>query len=143
MSTITITGKAIGRKKPLFADWSIPFAPDQDGDEPLTLRELITRIVLEEVAAFKDRQEDRRVARALSIADINQGLQRGKVDSGGRDLQQDVDKEAAVGAALQAFEDGLYLVVIDGEEQRTLDAQVFLQPDSRVTFVRLVFLAGA
>jgi hypothetical protein len=25
---ITISGKALGRKKPLFADWSIPFPPD-------------------------------------------------------------------------------------------------------------------
>jgi hypothetical protein len=43
---------------------------------------------------------------------------------------------------LQAFEDGLYLVVLDGQEQRSLDAQLFLQPDSRVAFVRLTMLAG-
>lgn len=44
--------------------------------------------------------------------------------------------------ALEAFEDGLYLVVVDEREQRSLDAQVFLQPDSTVAFVRLVMLAG-
>jgi hypothetical protein len=43
---------------------------------------------------------------------------------------------------LQAFEDGLYLVIVDGNEQRDLDQQVFLQPDSRVAFVRLALLAG-
>ena len=25
---LTISGKALGKKKPLFADWSIPFPPD-------------------------------------------------------------------------------------------------------------------
>ena len=40
------------------------------------------------------------------------------------------------------IEDGLYLVVVDGVEQRSLDSQVFVNPDSRVTFVRLVMLAG-
>jgi len=62
---------------------------------------------------------------------------------GGTDLGQNVDEEQAVGAALQAFEDGLYLVVLDGAEQRDLDKQVFLHADSRITFVRLAMLSGA
>ena len=143
MSTITISGKALGKKKPLFADWSIPFPPEWGDGDHLTLRKLITRIVLAEVTAFKERQEERCLARVLSVAEIEKGMESGKVDSGGRELVQDVDEETAVAKALQAFEDGLYLVVIDGEEQRDLDAQVFLRPDSQVTFVRLVFLAGA
>jgi hypothetical protein len=61
---------------------------------------------------------------------------------GGRDLDQKVDADEAVATALEAFEDGLYLVVVDGQELRNLDAQVFLQPDSRVAFVRLTLLAG-
>jgi hypothetical protein len=43
---------------------------------------------------------------------------------------------------LQAFEDGLFLVILDGEEQRELDSQIFLQADSHVVFVRMVMLAG-
>ena len=45
--------------------------------------------------------------------------------------------EQAIGAALEAFEDGMYLVVLDGEEQRNLDAQVYLRDESRIAFVRL------
>jgi hypothetical protein len=48
----------------------------------------------------------------------------------------------AVATALQAFEDGIFLVVIDEQEQRTLDQEVFVQPDSRLTFIRLSMLAG-
>ena len=99
--------------------------------------------MLDEVTAFKGRQEERRLARVLSVAEIEERIESGKVDSGGRELDQIVDAESAVVTALEAFEDGLYLVVIDGDEQHDLDAQVFLRPDSRVTFVRLIFLAGA
>ena len=46
-------------------------------------------------------------------------------------------------AVLTAFEDGLYLVLLDDKEQRNLDATVHLTDDSRVAFLRLTFLAGA
>ena len=140
---ITVSGRTLGRKKPLFADWSIPFPPDLKGEgDRLTLRDLIARVVRAEVEAFRTRQEERRLVRALSRADIDQGAARGKVDMGGRDLKQTVDEEESVGAALQAFEDGLYLVVVDGEEHRDLDREVFVESDSRVTFIRLAMLAG-
>ena len=67
---------------------------------------------------------------------------RGKVDMGQRDLVQKVDEQVAVATALQAFEDGLYLVIIDGHEQRELDCEVYLTPESHITFLRLVMIAG-
>jgi hypothetical protein len=127
----------------LFEDFSVPFPPDLGYGGRLTLRELITRIVLSEVETFEKRQEQRRLTMVLSPAQIERGLEEGKVDMGGHDLKQPIQPEAAVGTALQAFEDGLYLVVIDNVEQRDLDAQIYIQPGSRVTFIRLVFLAGA
>jgi hypothetical protein len=139
---ITVTGKALGRRKPLFADWSIPLPPDLHG-EGTTLRDLITRLVRTEVCAFRERQEDRAVFRALTASEIESGATRGKVEMGGSDVPiQAVDLEAAVATALQAFEDGLFLVVIDEQQYRTLDSQVFLQPDSRIALVRLTLLAG-
>jgi hypothetical protein len=33
-------------------------------------------------------------------------------------------------------------VILDGREQRNLDEQIFPSPDSHVTFLRLVMLAG-
>jgi hypothetical protein len=140
---LTISGKALGRKKPLFADWSIPFPPDVGkGGDHITLRDLIIRIVRGEVEAFKKRQNQRRLVHALTAREIDESAAKGKVDMGGQDLEQSVNEDTAIGAALQAFEDGLYLVILDGEEQRELDREVYLQPDSRITFVRLVMLAG-
>src|SRR6266487_1059958 len=122
MSTLTISARVMGRRKPLVPDWQLPWPPDnRDGGEPLTLRQLITRVVVREVESFKQRQQERRFVRILTERQIEQGLARGRVDSGGRELHQEVDAEAAVAAALQAFEDGIYLVILDGDEQRDLD----------------------
>lgn len=109
----------------------------------MTLRELITQIVRGEVQAFEQRQQERKLVRILTEKEIEAGLEKGRVDSGGRDLHQEVDADQAIATALQAFEDGIYLVFLDDEEQRELDRQVYLQPDSKLTFVRLVLLAGA
>jgi hypothetical protein len=140
---ITVQGKALGRKQPLFADWVVPFPPDlHQGGDNLTLRDLISRIVRQEVALFQERQQERRLLHALTAKAIAAGVVKGKVEMGGRNLQQAVDVEEAVSTALQAFEDGLYLVMLDGQEQRDLDREVYLQPDSQVMFVRLTLLAG-
>jgi hypothetical protein len=143
MPVLTISARAMGKRKPLVPDWQIPWPPDEGGGEALTLRELITRIVHNEVQTFEKRQEERKLIRILTEREIESGLEKGRVDSGGRDLHQKVNADEAVGTALQAFEDGLYLVFLDEEEQRDLDKQVFLRPDSKLTFVRLTMLAGA
>jgi hypothetical protein len=141
---LTLSARALGRRKPLVPDWQVPWPPEEDGGgEPLTLRELITKIVLVEVDAFQKRQEQRKLVRILTEREIEAGLEKGRVDSGGRDLHQKVNPEEAVATALQAFEDGIYLVVLDGEEQRDLDREVHVHPESQLTFVRLVMLAGA
>lgn len=140
---LTLSARAAGRRRPLIPDWQIPWPPDgSSAGEPLTLRQLITRIVRQEVAAFRQRQEDRKLVRILTDKEIATGLENGRVDPGGRDLGQAVDANDAVATALQAFEDGLYLVFLDEVEQRDLDREVHVQPDSRLVFVRLVLLAG-
>ncbi len=141
---LVIETRALGRKRPLLDDWSIDLPPvPQDGDGGLTLRDLIARVVRAEVAAFRKRQRDRSLIRVLSEREIAEGAARGKVDSGGRPAEQEVDEEQAVGVALAGFEDGLYLVILDGQEQKELDAPVYPKQDSRMVFLRLAFLAGA
>jgi hypothetical protein len=138
-NTITIEGKQIGRSRALFPAWQMP-SPTENG---LTLRDLITRVVGEEIAAFRERQERRQTVAALTEREIARGVARGKVDAGGREgVVQEVDEQAAVEAALLAFEDGLFYVFVDDAQQESLDDPVCLRPDSRVTFLRLVALAG-
>lgn len=140
-----ITGKALGRKKPLFADWSVPLPPEwgDGGEGGPTLRDVIARIVRDEVRAFRQRQHDRQFLRALTAAEIDAAAERGKIQMGESEVgPQEVDEEDAVATAWQAFDDGMYLVVIDDEEQTDLDRQVYLNADSRITFLRLTLLSG-
>lgn len=141
---LIVSGRTLGSRKPLFADWSVSIPPDDfGGGEGITLRHVIAKIVQAEVAAYEERRETRRLDRVLTRAEIDRGAQTGRVAPEGRETPPAPSVEDAVDVALAAFEDGLYLVVIDGREHRDLDAQVFVTSDSRVTFVRLVFLAGA
>ena len=139
-----VSTKSLGKKKPLFADFSVPLPPNFSEGDGTTLRDIIEHIVRDEVRKFRERQQNRQFLRALTSRQIEEAAERGKVEMGGSEVGiQSVDEEQAVGNALLAFEDGIYLVVIDDVEQRRLDQQVFLQPDSRITFVRLTMLAGA
>lgn len=140
-----IETRTLGRKARPMDGWAIPDPPfdTHGGGDRLTLRELIARVVRSEVSAFGQRERARRLVRVLSDAEIAEGAVRGRVDSGGRPATGSVDVDQAVGAALQGFEDGLYLVILDGTEQRELDREVFISPDSKLVFLRLTFLAGA
>ncbi|HEX9116191.1 MAG TPA: hypothetical protein VGA61_09000, partial [Anaerolineae bacterium] len=67
----------------------------------------------------------------------------GKVDMGGSEEETGmVNPEEAVRTAKQAFEDGLYLVLVDDQQYKSLDDEIRLRPNGKVTFVRLVALAG-
>jgi hypothetical protein len=139
---LTISAQALGRKKPLFADWSVPLPPELH-DGGVSLRDVISRIVRHEIAAFRKRRSQRQFIRVLSSRQIEDAAEQGKIAPGDSAMPvHELDDDAAVGTALQAFEDGLYLVVIDDQEQRSLNNQVFLHPDSRITFIRLALLAG-
>jgi hypothetical protein len=142
---MVIETRIAGKKARSLDRWSVPTPPPDDngGDGGITLRDLIARVVRAEVTAFEKREHSRRFVRVLSESQIADGAAHGKIHPGGREPTGPVDESVAIGAALQGFEDGLYLVILDGVEQRDLGAQVYLQPDSRLVFLRLTFLAGA
>jgi hypothetical protein len=141
--TITIEARVAGQKRPIFSDWSIPTPPivGSSGGR-VTLRDLISWTVDEEVIAFRERQEKRRLERVLAKAEIDEGVLKGKIDMGGSDLQQEVNTEQTISTALQAFEDGVYFVFVNDEQYTSLDDAIYLSSDSRVMFLRLVALAG-
>jgi hypothetical protein len=138
---LTISGKVMGKTRPTFTDWTLTLPSILDSSE-LSLRSLLSHIVQAEVNAFESRQAERRVLRMLSPAEIQWGVEQGKIESGGSDLEQKVEVEAAIDVALQAFQDGLYYVFIDDQQIEDLDATVTLQPASQLLFLRLVPLVG-
>src|SRR5262249_39744271 len=102
------------------------------------------RIVRAEVDAFHKRQEDRRLFRVLTAKQIIDGAAKGKVVTGLHEEAKptQVNPDEAVAVAVQAFEGGVVFVVIEEVERKELDAELFLKPTSRVTFIRLSMLAG-
>lgn len=139
---LTIEARATGRRRALVPDWQVPIGEHGAGFGPLTLRELIARIVREEVAAFRERKRRPRLMPVLSREQIDRGLESGRVAAGAPAGGAKVDDDEAVGVAHQSFEDGLYLVLIDGRQYEDLDEQVLIGESSTVTFLRLVPLAG-
>lgn len=140
---ISVSGKALGTRRPLFADWSVPLPPDDFGaGEKITLRDLIGIVVSAELDAFKQRREVRRLDRVLSREQIDLGANAGKIAPEGRESPNAPSLDRAIAEAIQAFEDGLYLVLIDEHAHRHLDDLVRLTPNSTVVFLRLTFLAG-
>lgn len=137
--------RVLGKRSRPLDSWTVPppLPDDRAGDEGMTLGDLIATTVRAEVAAFERRERARRLVRVLSDAEITAAAERGRIDPGGRPASDPVDVDTAVAAALQGFEDGLYLVVLDGTEQRDLEARVYPTPESRLVFLRLTFLAGA
>jgi hypothetical protein len=136
-STLTISGKVLGKSQNLFTSWqmSLPAAPP-------TLEQLLISIVRSEIAAFGDRQAERRMTKVLAARDIDAGVAVGKITSGGSEIEQVVDELEAVENALQAFKDGFYLVFIDDRQQEDLEELVALTDRSELLFLRLTPLVG-
>jgi hypothetical protein len=137
-TTFTLEAKQIGRRAALVPSWKL----DLEYVDRLNLRDLLTRVVIEEVQAFQTRQRDARLVRVLTETQIQDGLEAGKIDTLGREYQQEVNAAEAVRNALQSFEDGLYYVFIGNEQITSLEQQILFRPQMDVLFLRLVALAG-
>ena len=138
-TVLTVEAKVIGRKRSAFEGTKIPL----DVTDRMNLQDLITRIVIEQVRAFRQRQDEGRLVRFLSAEQIMDGAARGKVEMGGSEVKpQLVDEQAAVANALQSFRDGIYLAFVDNRQIQQLDTELQLQAETHVSFVRLTMLAG-
>jgi hypothetical protein len=142
-STLTISGKVLGKSQNLFTSWEMALPDVRVGESrSIVLAELLTEIVRAEIRAFRDRQSQRRLTKVLGLVEIEAGVALGKIDSGGSEIEQVVDELGAVENALQAFKDGFYLVFIDDEQQEDLEGLVALTDRSELLFLRLTPLVG-
>ncbi len=140
---LTIEGKQFGRGRSLFPTFTISAPPEVDDERPIFLRDLLAHVVRCEVESFNDRREQRKLIHALTATQIDAGAEIGKVISGGRDEDEAAaDVDSAIRVAIQGFEDGLFFVFADDRQYEKLDEPIYLRPDSTLTFLRLVALAG-
>jgi hypothetical protein len=136
-----IETKVLGSRKRPYEPWETTLL--ENSTETLTLQDFLTRVVLQELEAFKNRQEERKLARVLSKEEIAVGAVRGKIDAGGLEREvQEVDPTSAVENALVAFKDGFYYVFVDEKQVLSLEENITLNDNSHVLFLRLVPLVG-
>ena len=142
---VNVCVKVLGLRKPVIKNHPVQI-PDKffTMGKQLTLKDLLTFVVKEEVREFKLRQEENKLIRVLTEREIKEGEKVGKIDSGGKDheFEQIIDDDRAVETALVAFDDGLYYVFIDKRQIKNPDEQIQLNENSEITFLRLVALAG-
>lgn len=104
--------------------------------ERISVRELIRSRVFQEVKDYNARRPD--LFRGLvQPTDAEATLNGFKLRKPRQiDWQQQFDK------ALEAFEAGQVLILVDDKQVDSLDEEIEIRPETRVTFLRLALLVG-
>lgn len=134
---ILIQMKAAGRRRPVLED-----VPYELPDQTATLRELLTALVDAEVKRYNEKGTDVQVIPYLTKEEVEDHAAAGKVGFGRIYSEKKADPAEASKNALQCFEDGLVRVFLEDQELTELDGAVCLKEGSRLTLIRLTFLAG-
>jgi len=135
---IFVTMKQAGKRR----DY-LTAEPFELPENPANLRELIAMLVKQQVAGYNAKQLETPVFRFFSEAELqNTAEQTGKIGFKTRYGEKKADEKQAVETALQAFEDGLFRVFAEDAELEKPNAPLVLQEGAKLTFIRLVMLAG-
>lgn len=129
--------KAAGRRKPVLelVEASLPAHVS-------SLREVIQEIVTEQVRRYNDRNPDQAIYPYLSSGQLEEQVRLGKVSFGAAYDDRQADEAKAIADAWQAFEDGIYKVLIDDRAVERLDQPLELREGTVFTFIRLALLSG-
>ncbi len=106
-------------------------------DDISTLKELITNLVNIEIDKYEQEQ-----LKITSQEDLDQMIINGKVSFGFKYRETEIDRTNAVNVALQAFEDGLYVVFLNNSELKSLTDKLILNENDSLSLVRLTMLTG-
>lgn len=137
MINIFIKLKSIGKRKAAFKE--VPYLlPDNINN----LSELITAVVNIEVERYNSRETEILLLPFIMEEEIEDQSLTGKVGFGCIYSGKKADLEKAVSVAIQGFEDGLFRVLINDTEVKSLDTLLELKDGDILTFIRLVFLTG-
>lgn len=134
---IFISMKSIGKRKDVISKQSV-LLPCVPGSLRVLLRELITL----NVRQFADKDEEMHLVDYLTESEIHQQAFNGKIGFGTVYNKRKPDLTEAIQIAIQAFEDGLFLVFVNSEQVEALDLPLELADGDEVVFIRLTMLAG-
>ena len=134
---ILVNMKKLGKRKN-----SITQLPYELEGQPNTVKELIVQMVTVCVKDYNARMESKELLQNLSLADMEEQAEAGKISFGVNYGENRAELEQAVANALQCFEDGIYRIFLGTEQLQKLEDRIVLSEGSELTFVRLTMLAG-
>ena len=118
-------------------------------NEHLTVRELITQTVEEQVRDLLihrklDNEKARQILQRqyLTEEEIQKQATSGVVKQPSKKPHAYIDSAVQVNKAILAFDNGTFMIVVDGRQLEDLDEMIALSPSSKVTFVRMTALVG-
>lgn len=134
---VFVNVKKLGKRKNSITQvpYELPFAP-------VTVRELIEQMVSLCVRDYNERMENQELLKNLSIADMKEQADSGKISFGVNYGEKKADEQQATENALQCFEDGIFRIFCGKEEWKNLNENIHLSEGSELTFIRLTMLSG-
>lgn len=139
-TSIYISIKKLGKRQPIIEKQV--FLLTQTFLETPTLQNFIQLVVEKEVTTYNKTVTNQSLLPYLGKTTLSKMAQHGKVDFSAVYNTKSAIKTEAVSTALQAFEDGLFMVLIDGGNCRNLKQKIQFRENSEVVFLRLVALSG-
>lgn len=106
------------------------------------LKDLIETLVRNNVRDFNNNIDDTKVLAFLTPLGIQTQSESGKIGFNSVENKTKADISKSIKNALQAFEDGIFLVFIDEDEIQSLNEKITLKTSSTIVFIRMTFLAG-
>lgn len=137
---IQLSVKMLGKKHPVLENIPIILS-DSFPDNP-RLRDLIIELVTQQVQAFNQSRQNDSLLPYLSTTTITDQAARGKVGFGEVYNNETILLTNALQTALQAFEDGLFLVFINRKKVENLEDLIEFSDDTELMFLRLTALVG-
>ncbi len=134
---IYVRVKAVGKRHPV-----LEMVPYRMPNYRLTLREILTELVRQEVDRYNAKDAEAQILPFLTAEQIEDQAEAGKVGFGTVYADRKADFETAAANAIRCFEDGLVRVFHNDNELTDLDAVVPVQEGDGFTLIRLTFLAG-
>ncbi|HAQ08143.1 MAG TPA: hypothetical protein DCR24_11720 [Bacillus bacterium] len=132
-----ISMKSIGKRKNVISKQTV-----QLPSTPGSLRVLLSELVTWNVQQLAEKDEEIHLVNYLTETEVNHQAINGKVGFGAIYNKKKPDLTEAIQTAIQAFEDGLFLVFINSEQVEALDAPLEMADGDEVVFIRLTMLAG-
>ncbi len=136
---LSFTLKSLGKKKAFIKDVGI----DIDIPANTSIKELLLKVVSQQVKAFNERKGDSNLLVYLNEDMLNQVSKTGSVKFNEQYNAIQADEEKAKEAVLLAFEDGLIALFINDNQMEDVNQTITLKENDSITFIRLTFLAGS